>query len=435
MGLGLAAALLVVGAFLLFFGQAMLDGYGKGKLERGFAVAHPGSVLRIGELHYAIGAGRLVARAVALRTAGNTGKIDQLTISGLRWAPLLHGSTATADLLAASRFEAAGIEVSFADGNYLLRCAQLRGSVPGSDLTATGIELLPRDGDEAFFAAHPYRTPRFKLQFPECHVIGLAYRELLQGTAYRAASIACLRPALEVLINGDKPAAPSGSQPLMVHEALAAFPQPLQVESLSITNGLIRYSKRAGAGIDPAVLSFSTVSASVSGIANRGPATSAISLLAQGDLMGAGSLKVRLTIPILPPAFSLHYSGSLSAMDLTRLTPFLDPTEHVRIMSGHVREAAFEIEVATGAARGLVRASYEHLKIALLDRQTGSAAGLDDRFTSFLANLLKLRSSNAPGNSGLMKEGKVNYTKQPQEEFLEFLWFALWSGVKDVICQ
>jgi hypothetical protein len=34
---------------------------------------------------------------------------------------------------------------------------------------------------------------------------------------------------------------------------------------------------------------------------------------------------------------------------------------------------------------------------------------------------------------GSMKEGKVNYTRRPEDEFLQFLWFALRSGVLDVI--
>jgi hypothetical protein len=32
-----------------------------------------------------------------------------------------------------------------------------------------------------------------------------------------------------------------------------------------------------------------------------------------------------------------------------------------------------------------------------------------------------------------MKEGEVNYTRRPEDEFLQFAWFALRSGVLDVI--
>jgi hypothetical protein len=237
------------------------------------------------------------------------------------------------------------------------------------------------------------------------------------------------------LVNRDQPVEPFVKSPLMVHEALAGIRQPLQVGSLSITNGHVTYCERVVAGADPGVLTFAAVNMSVEGIANRGEASAAIQLRGQGDLMDAGTMKVLMLIPVTSPDFSLHYSGSLGAMDLTRLNAFLDIAEHTRIKSGSAQEAAFDIEVSAGQARGRVRAIYKDLEIAVLGKQTGTEKGLDNRVASFLANLLKIRSSNAPDASGAMKEGEVNYTRRPEDEFQQFVWFALRSGVLDVISQ
>src|SRR6185369_8337413 len=185
----------------------------------------------------------------------------------------------------------------------------------------------------------------------------------------------------------------------------------------------------------PGVLTIGAVNLSVEGIANRGDATAAVQLRGQGDLMNAGTIKVLMSIPITSTNFSLHYSGSLSAMDLTRLDAFLEIAEHTRIKSGSAQEATFEIDVTDGHARGRVRAIYKDLEIAMLDKETGTEKGFGNRVTSFLANLLKIRASNAPDDSGSMKEGKVDYTRKPDDEFLRFVWFALRTGVLDVIKQ
>jgi hypothetical protein len=219
----------------------------------------------------------------------------------------------------------------------------------------------------------------------------------------------------------------------MVHEALAAIRQPLQVDSLSITNGQIRYCERLAVGAAPGVLTFAAVSLSAEGIANRGETTDTIKLRAQGDLMDAGTMKVLMSIPITPPNFSLHYSGSLSAMDLTRLDAFLDIAEHTRIKSGSAQEAAFDIDVTDGQARGRVHAIYRDLEIAVLDKQSGNEKGLADRVASFFANVLKIRNANTPEGAGSSKTGEVNYTKKPDDEFQQFLWFALRTGVLDII--
>jgi hypothetical protein len=88
-----------------------------------------------------------------------------------------------------------------------------------------------------------------------------------------------------------------------------------------------------------------------------------------------------------------------------------------------------------GQARGHVRGAYQDLEIAFLDKKTGTTNGFDNRVASFLANLLKIRSSNAPELSGAPKEGEVNYTRQPGEQFQQFLWFALRTGVLDIITR
>ena len=82
---------------------------------------------------------------------------------------------------------------------------------------------------------------------------------------------------------------------------------------------------------------------------------------------------------------------------------------------------------------GRVRAAYRDLKIAVLDKRTGSEKGLDNRVASFLVNLLMIRKANAPDKSGSLREGKVDYTRTPGDEFVQFLWFALRSGVLDAI--
>jgi hypothetical protein len=432
-GLCLGAVVLAVAVLILVFGGAILNRYGKEKAERAFAKAHPGYVLRIGELEYAVGANRLVAQSVTLSATNWTLKVGRISLTGVRWVRLLWGTTALADALTKASLDATNLDVEFPQAHYGIRCERLRASVPGSELIAEGTELRPLVGDEAFFAAHAFRATRFHVVVPECRVLGLAYGELLRRKSYQARSVHFSSPSFDALTNRDKPPKPFVKSPLMVHEALASIRQPLQVDSLSITNGYLRYCVQLVAGADPGVLTFGTVSMSVEGIANRGEASATIQLRAQGDLMNAGVLKVLMTIPVTSPDFSLHYSGSLSAMDLTRLDAYLDIAEHTRIKSGSVQEVMFEIDVTAGQARGLVRAIYRDLKIAVLDKQTGTEKGLDNRLASFLAKVFKIRSSNAPDASGSMKEGEVNYTRRPKDRFMRFVWFALWSGVLDVI--
>lgn len=433
LGGGLAGVVLAVAVLGLAFGNTILNGYGKGRIERAFSAAHPGCTLHLGELDYAVGADRLVAHAVTFATTNATLRIAEISLTGVRWVALLRRAPALTDVFAQSRVEATHLELAFPNAHYGIRCARLEAAVPEGELVLGEAELRPLDGDEAFFAAHAFRATRFHLVIAEGRVSGLAYGALLQGHGYRASSVQLSHPSLEALVNRDQPLKAFVKSPLMVHEALAAIRPPFQVDSVSITHGNIRYCVRMAAGAYPAVLTFGNVSASVEGLANRPEAAAAIQVQAQGDLMEAGTLKVLMSIPTTPADLSLHYSGSLGAMDLTRLNDFLDIAQHVRVKSGSAREAAFAIEVTAGQARGWVRATYEDLGVAVLDAHTGTEQGFDNRVTSFLANVLKVRNANAPDASGSIREGKVDYRRAPEDGFLEFVWSALWSGVRDLI--
>jgi hypothetical protein len=432
-GAALGVLLLAAAVLVLVFDGAIVNGYGKRKAERAFAKAHPGSVLRIGELVYSLGVNRLVAHSVSLITSNTTLKVDRISFTGVRWSELLWGTAALSDVLAQASLEATNLNLTFPKAHYVVQCARLRASVPGSELMAEGTELQTLAGDKEFFAAHAFRTKRFHVVVPECRVLGLDYNEILKGKSYRARSVQFSGPTFEALINRDKPLEPNGKPSLMLQEALAAIPQPLQIDSLIITNGRLRYCEQLVAGAAPGVLTISAANLLAEGIANRGAASAAIQLRAQGELMEVGKLNVLMSIPITPPDFSLHYSGSLGPMDMTRLDAFLEVAEHTRIKSGSVQEGTFDIDVAAGQARGRVRGIYRNLEIAVLDKQTGTENGLDNRIDSLLAKLLKIRHSNAPDDLGSMKVGEVKYTKGPDDEFQQFAWFALRTGILDII--
>ena len=91
--------------------------------------------------------------------------------------------------------------------------------------------------------------------------------------------------------------------------------------------------------------------------------------------------------------------------------------------------------MTAGQARGRVRPIYKDLEIAVLDKLTGSEKGLGNRVASLFENVVKIRNAKAPNASRAMKEGEVNYTRRPDDEIQQFLWFALRTGVLDLISR
>jgi len=166
---------------------------------------------------------------------------------------------------------------------------------------------------------------------------------------------------------------------------------------------------------------------------NRMDHQDTVMIRAEGKLMDAGAMKLVMMIPFPSAEFTFGYSGSLSAMGLRALNPFLEVAEQQRFKSGMLESLAFHVRVTAGHANGKVTALYEDLAIAAIDGRTGSEAGVVNSIVSFISNNLSLNTNNHRSNPGTMKIGEVKYTRKRGEEFFEFAWFALRSGIGDVV--
>jgi hypothetical protein len=360
-------------------------------------------------------------------------KTGPIAIRHLRWAPLLSRKPALPEVFAQASLEATNLTFEFSSPRYELRCARLEASVPEAALNAAAISLWPHMADEGFFAARPFRQTRLRVVIPECRVTGVSYPELLAGTAYRAQSMHLSAPELDALVNRDKPNDPVTRPGLMVHEALAKLGKVIALDVLTLTKGQVKYCERRTASGPPGILTIGAVNISAKGLVSRAPPGTAMSIQAEGNLMNAGTMKVAMSLPVVSPDFSLTYSGSLSAMDMTHLNAFLEIAERIRITSCQAKGATFEVRVKAGHATGSVQSIYRDLEIAFLDKDTGSEKGVLNRAESFLANTFKIRNANLPDRSGAVRIGKVNYERKPDDTFIKFIWFALRSGVLDSI--
>ena len=159
----------------------------------------------------------------------------------------------------------------------------------------------------------------------------------------------------------------------------------------------------------------------------------ALSVQGQARFMDQGTLKLVMEIPTASRDLSLRYSGSLDRLDVTSINPYLGIAAGMRLESGILHEAAFKANVQAGHATGEFRAVYENLDMAFLDRETKSEKGALNRLKSMVADHLIVRTSNMPHKTASLKAGQIDYTRRPDESFLHFLWFAVRSGMLDLL--
>jgi hypothetical protein len=420
---------------VLLFPDAFINKFIKGRITQAFEEAYPRYSMRIAGVHYRIWENRLECDSVKIMKTDSTlsCSVTKLSVSGIGRMAILSGGGVASDKLASSHAEAKDIVLTFMQSQYELRCAHLQVSVPDSVLAIEILEIHPPVDDEQFFAGSKFRRTRYNLAIPECRMAGLDCLGLLQGKNYRARAVQIYNASLSVLINKDKPVNSNSSSPRMPNVILSSIKESMQIDSIGLKNGRLMYNERFGVGLKPAVLTCDSMQVMAQGISNTTDRGDTAVILAQGIIMDTGAMSVRISMPIASPELSFRYSGSLSEMNLSKFNPFVEISENKRLKTGILHTAAFDIDVTAGRASGIVRAVYEDLKIVVIEDLTGSESGVVNKFVSFLANNMKLRTTNMPDKSGSMKIGEVKYERKSEESFLKFAWFALRSGISDVI--
>ena len=433
--LAVGIIVLVCVLVFLFFPDTYINGYFKNQIIKAFTRAYPAYSIRIAGVHYNIWENRIGCDGIALTSIDSTFScsIGKFSVSGIAWLQILwRGDIASKDLNG-SVADAREIVLTFRQPQYELRCGRLRVSVPDSEILAEALELHPLVGDDKFFASSKFRRTRFRIVLPQCRVTGADCRGLLQGKIYRARSVKVNDASFDILVNMDTPYNKNSSRPLMPNEGLSWINKITQVDSLNIINGRLKYAERYIIGSAPAEVTFDSIQLLTEGITNHAAPGATAVIHAQGNFMKTSAMKILMAIPVASPEISFRYSGSLDLMDATRLNSFLEVGEGLRIKSGILQRATFDVNMTSGRASGTVRIMYRNLTIAFRNSHTGSERGVLNRITSFITNAMKIRGTNMPDKSGSMKTGEVKYTRKRHDTFLQLVWFSLRSGVGDVV--
>lgn len=433
--LAFGVVVLVCVVVYLSFPDAFLQRFVEERITKGFAASFPDYALRISGMHFEVMENRIACDTVMLsrNDSSFSCSVATVSVSGIHWLGLLRGGSSDLHSLAGSVVEAGEVDMAFQSSGYGLRCGPLRVSVPDSEIVAEAVEIHPLLNDAQFLGGSRFRKTLFGMGARQCRLAGLACVDLLQGKNLHARSMAFQDVSLDVLINKDKPSAVDSRGPRMPNEILSSLKDTVGLDTLIISGGRFLYGERFVIGRKPALLTFDNMQVLVTGIASHAGAAAGASVQARAIFMGSGTLNLAMSIPLSGRQFSYRYSGSLSGMDLSKLNPWLEPSDQSRIKSGMLGSASFDIDVNAGSASGHVRAVYRDLVVASISGRTGSENGLAERFASWVAKNVKIRRTNTPDKSGEMKIGTVRYARKKNDPFFGFTWLALRSGVGDVV--
>jgi hypothetical protein len=314
------------------------------------------------------------------------------------------------------------------DRGNTLRVTGVTRSQARNSLTIDSLSSEPHGTDAEFFRRGRTRSTRVRVTATAITVLGLRQETILQGRA-TPASIRIGSLDLDVLADQRLP-----PDPPVRHEhwpsRFAQLAWILGADSILLDEGSIRYGELRPGQPHAAEVVFDDLRATVTNASNdstHSGARAPLLIQARGRLYGQGLLTATISVAVQRGPLAASVRGGLGPMPLSPLNRFLTPGEGIAITKGAVRQAEFAFRVAGGRATGTFAASYQDLKISVVDPVTGKQS-FGAKLKSLIAGLL-VRGSSRTNSHGVTAPAPIRYQLQVGDRFWGILWQALRSGI------
>jgi hypothetical protein len=376
----------------------------------------------------------LDARAVRVIEPGENGgaviTVDTLTLAGLHFG-FEQSAWGSAQPLGPLRLKASGVERRWDDYRTALRTLSL--DLGSGAAVATGLSYGTVGTDADFTRRRRWRTDRIGVSADSLDVSGIDAAAWVRRGAYRAGHIGVTGLHLDVFSDKRKPSRGTRTVHKYPQEWFRTTPLDLHVDSATIA-GRVTYRERGAENPSTGVLRFENLRLS---LANGGtdPARvrgdSTIRLRATARLMGAGPLRLELTLPMYARQFDGEWSGSLGGMDVSAFNELLTGISTMRFTNGSIDRIDFKASIRNGVSRGTVQPRWRDLSVELPGvARTGILRGIRRAIAKFAANQFVVRIDNHAGmGTAENPQEPINATIQhrwtQRETLLQHLWFSL----------
>ncbi len=317
---------------------------------------------------------------------------------------------------------------------FAIRLGKMTASSGDSSLVVENVQAHPTVPDAEYMQRHGHRTNRFNASVRRVCLQGIDLRRALSGDALllRTAVLDSLR--VDVYRDNRLPPPHPDPSPSMPHEIAQSQRRPVQIDTIRVANGAVRYAKWDSAAATPGHISFEDIDATIRHVTNRppdAPSPRPAIIDATTRVAGAGLLTTTIRLPLRSPSLTFSYEGRMGSMDARAFNDTLVPLSGVRITDGQVDNLRFAAQIEDGVAHGTVHGTYRSLKMETVNANKGRR-GVGTRLRSFVLDKLMVKSRNPP-NDAPPRTGTIEHEYEDGDTFFKFLWHSLRTGLYSLI--
>ncbi len=322
-------------------------------------------------------------------------------------------------------------EVKYLTGNGLYR---LEGSEILVDEAQSGMEisevrLVRLYNDQELREKLEFRQDYFDVEISGVRINHIRFDKFRENRDILLEELFIEKAELHVTSDHNLPEDPEKDPSDMPHDALEKIPFRLSIEKLNLEHGDFRYSEYDRDSVRPGSILFARTTAETTRIDNR--ADDPITVISNSYVMDQGQLDVTFLLQMGQEELDLNVKGNAGELDLTLLNEIFLDLEGILIEDGKLHHIAFEYDMRSENASGVLDIIYTDLSIDVVDREN-QGQNLVNVIEGFFADRIVVRSGSSSA-SGESREGEISENRDPDSGFFNYLWSSFRSGLFDAV--
>lgn len=296
---------------------------------------------------------------------------------------------------------------------------------------ARGIYIGPTVPDSVWVSRQDHRRTRVIVKTDSLRAGGIDFDRLLgnEGLWVRHGRVF----GLDIDAYADKNLKPSAvpTRHSTAQHDVQSIKFPFGVDSLSVIDGEVVYRELATGKREPGEVSFTAITALVTGFTSRGvPGQSPpLRIVTHSTIFGMGKLDASAEVPLTSTGYDATYHGRLGPMPAVAINQFAEKNLPVTIEAGQFEEVTFSVGAKDGHAVGTIVPVYHGLKVRLHDEKAGFFKRLEYSVITWVAREFVIRHSNPAKEGQPPRVGPIDHTFDG-ETIISFLWLALRGGIE-----
>jgi hypothetical protein len=309
-------------------------------------------------------------------------------------------------------------------------------SVADSSAHVTGIYIGPTVSDSVWASKQVHRTDRIRFTTDSVVMAGLDFDRLLLGDGFWVRQEKVFGFDIDVFTDKNLKPNPAEKKHSSAQTDVQSIKFPFGIDTVSVIDGQVVYHELEVGKPEPGVVSFTAITATITGFTSRGVAGKSppLRIETHSTLFGMGKLDAYATVPLTDSGFDATYHGRLGPMPAVAVNQYAEKSLPVTIEGGQFEEVTFSVRSVNGHATGNITPVYRDLRVRVHDKKAGFFKRLEYSVVTFLAREFFIRHDNPAKEGRPPRVGAIDHTFAG-ESIVQFLWFAVRDGIEKSILK